>query len=47
MGRAFRHEDEGMMRPFVIMPPAVHDIHHMITEMNGGMGMRDMKGMKM
>ncbi|MFJ4847431.1 multicopper oxidase family protein [Streptomyces sp. NPDC088733] len=41
------HEDEGMMRPFVIMPPAVHDIHHMIMEMNGGSGMRGMKGMKM
>ncbi|MEU4091764.1 multicopper oxidase domain-containing protein [Streptomyces sp. NPDC026673] len=47
------HEDEGMMRPFVIMPSAVHDIHHMIMDMNGGMatGMRHGKsahhGMKM
>ncbi|MER6437556.1 multicopper oxidase domain-containing protein [Streptomyces sp. NPDC001185] len=33
------HEDEGMMRPFVIMPPAVHGIHDMLMGMNGDMGM--------
>ncbi|MFI5998381.1 multicopper oxidase family protein [Streptomyces sp. NPDC051362] len=32
------HEDEGMMRPFVIMPPAVHEIHAMSMAMGGGMG---------
>ncbi|WP_246041282.1 multicopper oxidase family protein [Streptomyces cadmiisoli] len=32
------HEDEGMMRPFVIMPAAVHEIHGMVMEMNGKMG---------
>ncbi|SNT53758.1 multicopper oxidase family protein [Actinacidiphila glaucinigra] len=34
------HEDEGMMRPFVVMPSPVHDIHHMIMEMNSGSAMR-------
>jgi spore coat protein A len=47
----FDHEDEGMMRPFVIMPPAVHRIHHMLMDMNGdtGMGHTSQKhsGMKM
>ncbi|MGY5046527.1 multicopper oxidase family protein [Streptomyces sp. 900105755] len=45
------HEDEGMMRPFVIMPKAVHEIHAMAMGMNGAMGMNhgeDMRsGMKM
>ncbi|GIF98313.1 multicopper oxidase family protein [Catellatospora citrea] len=34
----FDHEDEGMMRPFVVMPPAVHQIHGMVMAMNGAMG---------
>ncbi|WP_234020658.1 multicopper oxidase family protein [Streptomyces sp. 142MFCol3.1] len=38
------HEDEGMMRPFVIMPAAVHEIHAMSMDMNGSMGMRHEKG---
>ncbi|MFG3660963.1 multicopper oxidase family protein [Streptomyces sp. NPDC047706] len=33
----FDHEDEGMMRPFVIMPASIHKVHHMIMEMNGAM----------
>jgi spore coat protein A len=33
------HEDEGMMRPFVIMPPAVHAIHAMSMGMNTAMTM--------
>lgn len=28
------HEDEGMMRPFVIMPAAVHRVHDMLMQMN-------------
>ncbi|GGT02974.1 multicopper oxidase family protein [Streptomyces chromofuscus] len=32
------HEDEGMMRPFVIMPASIHKVHHMIMEMNGALG---------
>ncbi|WP_329041623.1 multicopper oxidase domain-containing protein [Streptomyces sp. NBC_00178] len=39
------HEDEGMMRPFVIMPPAVHEIHAMSMGMNGAMGAGGKKGM--
>ncbi|MFE7749098.1 multicopper oxidase family protein [Streptomyces sp. NPDC057428] len=39
------HEDEGMMRPFVIMPPAVHEIHAMSMAMNGAMGTGGTKGM--
>lgn len=30
------HEDEGMMRPLVIMPPAVLDLHHRMAAMHGG-----------
>lgn len=33
------HEDEGMMRPFVIMPSAVHTIHAMSMGMNTAMAM--------
>ncbi|MEV7996675.1 multicopper oxidase domain-containing protein, partial [Streptomyces sp. NPDC086077] len=33
----FDHEDEGMMRPFVIMPSSVHKVHHMLMEMNSAM----------
>ncbi|WP_229703762.1 multicopper oxidase family protein [Streptomyces albiflavescens] len=32
----FDHEDEGMMRPFVIMPPAVHHIHSGLMGMSRG-----------
>lgn len=39
------HEDEGMMRPFVIMPSAVHEIHSMQMGMSGDAG--DMSGMTM
>ncbi|MGW1530338.1 multicopper oxidase family protein [Streptomyces sp. NPDC002159] len=39
------HEDEGMMRPFVIMPPAVHDIHHMLIEMGRGAHEKDGESM--
>ncbi|MFE9694819.1 multicopper oxidase family protein [Micromonospora sp. NPDC005806] len=38
------HEDEGMMRPFVVMPPAVHEIHSMILAMNGATGTHRMTG---
>ncbi|MGI5135371.1 multicopper oxidase family protein [Streptomyces sp. CA-106110] len=31
----FDHEDEGMMRPFVVMPPAVHEIHSSLMGMHG------------
>ncbi|MEU9381843.1 multicopper oxidase domain-containing protein [Streptomyces sp. NPDC048279] len=44
------HEDEGMMRPFVIMPKAVHEIHSMSMGMNGSMDMKKRgkhSGMKM
>lgn len=34
----FDHEDEGMMRPFVVMPPAIHQIHGMVMAMNAAMG---------
>ncbi len=27
------HEDEGMMRPFVVMPAAVHRMHDMLMTM--------------
>ncbi|MGI5135398.1 multicopper oxidase family protein [Streptomyces sp. CA-106110] len=30
------HEDEGMMRPFVVMPPAVHDIHMGLLALSRG-----------
>jgi hypothetical protein len=30
------HEDEGMMRPLVIMPPAVLDLHHRMAAMHSG-----------
>ncbi|MEU4097203.1 multicopper oxidase domain-containing protein [Streptomyces sp. NPDC026673] len=30
------HEDEGMMRPFVVMPPAVHEIHSGLLGQHGG-----------
>ncbi|MEU1528611.1 multicopper oxidase family protein [Streptomyces fagopyri] len=38
------HEDEGMMRPFVIMPSAVHGIHDMLMGMSGAMGMNQKAG---
>ncbi|MFI8182321.1 multicopper oxidase domain-containing protein [Actinacidiphila glaucinigra] len=45
------HEDEGMMRPFVVMPSPVHDIHRMLMDMGRGMDAHDMRhvksGMKM
>ncbi|MFJ9558882.1 multicopper oxidase family protein [Streptomyces fuscichromogenes] len=40
------HEDEGMMRPFVIMPEAVHEIHAMTMGTNGAMGMKHGKDMR-
>lgn len=40
------HEDEGMMRPFVVMPSPVHDIHRMLMDMGRGMDAHDMKHMK-
>lgn len=33
------HEDDGMMRPFVVMPAAVQEIHSMIMAMNSGTSM--------